>query len=66
MQVLLILGGLALLVLGARWLVEAAILFALSVEESETGRPHDLAWDRLRKAALRHQEGPRKNGRPKK
>jgi len=34
-QVLLILGGLALLVLGARWLVEAAILFARYLGVSE-------------------------------
>ena len=44
---------------------EAAITFAAAVE---LGDDHYVAveWDRLRRAALNYQDGPRPVGRPKK
>ena len=49
-----------------RCLQDAAILFACEVESEDQGyTDRRKAWDRLRRAALRYRDSPRRNGRPR-
>ena len=58
-----------------RCLQVAAILFAVEIEAEDEGyggadwgsgyAGRRKAWDRLRRAALRYRDAPRRNGRPK-
>ena len=49
-----------------RCLQDAAILFAVEIEaEDEAFSDRRKAWDRLRRAALRYRDSPRRTGRPR-